>query len=207
MNPARRKCLFLRIIFFVACLAPLGAGAMQIFVKTFTGAPIVLDVEGGTSIREVKIMIQGREGFPLEQQRLIYAGEELADGLFISDYNIQKDSTLHLTLISGPVTTESEIGGKETIRQLKGAIRKTLRQLKRSGPCGSTRKLKKRLRRLNAGLHRLDPAIAETLLGSEFPLDRLWKGLRHHARAICRGERGRASHSARFPRRISRLGS
>ena len=96
---------------FLACLFALSASAMKIYVARADGDTLVLEVEPNDSIDAVKAQIQEQTGMTSDEQRLLWAGKRLEEGKTLSDYNIQKESTLQLIKREPIVAGEARIGG------------------------------------------------------------------------------------------------
>lgn len=105
----------LAAVLFVAAATP--ANAMMIFIRTLTGKTITIDADPEDTIIGIKAKIRDAEGIPLDEQRLIFASQELEDSKMLYEYNIQKESTLYLELkLVPPPTTDLTDSGSSALK-------------------------------------------------------------------------------------------
>ena len=107
----------------VLTLVPVSASAMTIYVDlSITGAAsLTLEVESGDSIENVKAKIKDKTGYPEAFQVLKYKGKVLENGKTLADYNVQKESTIELSLGSEDGFSFTISDGEVTITGYTGS--------------------------------------------------------------------------------------
>ena len=103
----------------------------KVYIKHLTGRSIEININGRTTIEEIKMKIQDILGIPLDQQRLIFAGKELNDSKVAGMYNIAENDTIALVLrLRGGMHHVSSTGVLETdINSLKEELSEELQEL------------------------------------------------------------------------------
>lgn len=103
------------------------AFGMQVFVKEPAGKTLTLEVEPTDTIDSILSKVQEKTGIPPKKVRLVFGDKTLESGKTLSDYNIQKESTLHVILLTSiAITVQAEgktypltVAWEDTVAQLK----------------------------------------------------------------------------------------
>ncbi len=70
-----------------------------IYVRNLLGKNIAVEVLPTDTVKNLKLKISGKEGIPVEHQKLILRGTSLEDEELMEKYNIEEESNLQLTLV------------------------------------------------------------------------------------------------------------
>ena len=73
-------------------------GGMQLFVKTLSGKTVSIECEESDKIEDVKAKIEEKEGVPVDQQRLIFAGKQLDGQKTLQECGINEGDSLSMVL-------------------------------------------------------------------------------------------------------------